>query len=117
MPPYGDKFRNGEVLLIYFRGEPTFYARVESIVADKKKGWWQMTFLVLSLPPHTMIWILDDDQIRGAEFTMGGNALRIERVVAPTPEQAQANPPSSPLDATQDGESGARIVSMFGDEE
>ncbi len=117
MPPYGDMFRPGEVVLIYFRNEPAFFARVESILPDRKKGWWQLCFLALAVPVKKMTWILDDDQIRGADFTMNGEPIKIERVVAPA-DKAPANLPDQDISSEKgSSEGGARIVSMFGDDE
>ena len=83
MPPYGQMFQAGEVILVYLKNEPSFFARVEKIQQDRKKGWWQMSFLILSIPLKPMTWILDEDQVRGGEFTMGGTAMKIERVESP----------------------------------
>ena len=79
-------FTEGEVFLAYIEKQPSFFARIENIAADNKKGWWQFTFVILSIPLTTATWIIDDDQIRGAEFTMGGIPVRLERIVAPKPQ-------------------------------
>jgi hypothetical protein len=110
MPPYGEKFFKGEVVLVHYQSQPAFFARIEGLVPDHKKGWWQMTFLVLSVPVQKMTWILDDDQVRGADFTMGGHPVHIERVEAP--EEMPAPDP----DAPEEQDSGS-VVSMFGEEE
>lgn len=69
-----------------------------------------MTFLVLTIPLQKLIWILDDDQIRGADFTMGGNPVRIERVAAPEKKlDRESEPPGQ--------EETGRVVSMFGEDE
>lgn len=69
-----------DVVQIYIEEEPSFFARIEKIVADMKKGWWQVTFLMLKNPLSDFIWILDNQQIRGAEFTMNNVPIRIEKV-------------------------------------
>jgi len=84
-------FSENDVVLIYIENNPAFFARVEKIIADKKPGWWQMTLLVLQIPLITLTWILDNEQIRGADFTMKGTPVRIEKVVAPN--QPQSEPP------------------------
>ncbi len=117
MSANGDMFRPGEVVLIYFRNEPAFFARVESIVPDRKKGWWRLTFLALAVPLKKMTWILDNDQVRGAEFTMNSEPLKIERVVAPDEEPPARSPEQSTSPEESSSESGARIVPMFGDDE
>jgi hypothetical protein len=103
-------FFQGEVILVYFHNEPAFFARVESVLPDRKKGWWKMTFLVLTVPLQKMTWILDDEQMRGADFTMGGNPVRIEGVEAPEEKIDQGT-------ETPKEENPGRVVSMFGEEE
>ena len=63
-------FTAGEVLLVHFQNTPAFFIRVEDISPDHKKGWWQMSFLTLTIPLKKITWILDEQQIRGADFTM-----------------------------------------------
>ena len=111
MPPYGDMFRKGEVLLTYFQDKPGFFVRVENVERDRKKGWWRMTFLILAIPLQTLTWILDDDQMRGSDFTMGGQPLRIERVVAPDTKFPQVEKKDAQENFTR-----GRVVSMFDDE-
>lgn len=105
-------FRPGEVVLLYFHEKPSLFARIEDIRADIKKGWWRVTLLPLMLPLQKVTWILDNDQLRGAEFTMQQNPVRIERVVAPEekeiPEKKETPPP--------DHKDGGRIISMFDEE-
>ncbi len=72
-----------DVILIYIQDKPAFFARIENITTDIKKGWWRIRLLILQVPLMITTWILDDEQIRGAHFTMGGTPIRIEKVVAP----------------------------------
>lgn len=72
-----------DLVLIYIENKPAFYARVEKIAADVKPKWWRVKFLALTLPLKMMTWIVDDEQIRGADFTMAGIPIRIEKVVPP----------------------------------
>ena len=72
-----------DLVLIHVDNKPGFYARVEEIIPDVKPGWWQVTLLVLTFPMQVFTWILDDNQIEGADFTMGGTPLRLEDVVSP----------------------------------
>ncbi len=72
-----------DVVLVYIENKPTFFARIEDISPDIKKGWWRVQLLILQIPLMVTTWILDDDQIRGADFTMGGTPIRIEKVIAP----------------------------------
>ena len=72
-----------DLVLIHVDSKPGFYARVEEICPDVKPGWWQVRLLVLTFPLQIFTWILDDFQIEGAAFTMGGTPLRLEDVVSP----------------------------------
>ncbi len=72
-----------DIVLIYVEGEPMVFARVERIVADHKPEWFQITFLLLTLPLKTITWILREAYINGAEFTMDGKSMRLEKVVTP----------------------------------
>ncbi len=70
----------GDVVLIYHQDEPTVYARIEAIEPDVKKDWYRLTLLMLTIPPQTATWILREEYINGAPFTMGGRPIRIEGV-------------------------------------
>lgn len=72
-----------DLVLIHVDNKPGFYARVEEITPDVKPGWWVVKLLVLTFPMQVFTWILDDSQIVGADFTMGGTPLRLEEVVSP----------------------------------
>jgi len=72
-----------DLVLIYIENKPTFFARVEKIYPDVKPNWWRVKLLILQVPVLIATWILDEDQVRGAEFTMNGTPVRIEKVEAP----------------------------------
>jgi hypothetical protein len=72
-----------DIVLIHVENKPGFYARIEDIVPDVKPGWWQVKLLVLTFPLQVFTWILDEFQLEGAPFTMGGTPLRLEDVVSP----------------------------------
>lgn len=72
-----------DVVLIYFEDNPAGFARVEDISPDMKKNWYHIKLLLLQIPLQTVTWILKDVYIEGAEFTMNGNRMRLEKVVAP----------------------------------
>ena len=72
--------REGDVVLIYYQGQPTMYARIEAIEADIKKDWYRVDLLLLSIPPQNVTWILREEYIQGAPFTMGGRSVRLEAV-------------------------------------
>ncbi len=72
-----------DLVLIHVENKPGFYARVEEITPDVKPGWWQVKLLVLTFPMQVFTWILDEFQIEGADFTMGGTPLRLDPVISP----------------------------------
>jgi hypothetical protein len=115
MIPYGKMFYVGEVILVYIDNEPAFFARVEKIAPDQKKNWWQMTFLMLSIPLKTMTWILDDEQMRGQAFTMNSVPMQIKKVEAPDSEHFR-DPKKRVAEESQPKGDGGNIVSMFDEE-
>jgi len=72
-----------DLVCIHIEKRPAFYARIEDISPDVKPGWWQVKMLVLTHPLQVFTWILDESQIDGASFTMGGTPVMLERVVPP----------------------------------
>ena len=76
-----------DLVLVHVDNKPGFYARVEEIAPDVKPGWWQVRLLVLTFPLQVFTWILDDHQIEGAPFTMGGTPLQLEKLVSPLEEE------------------------------
>lgn len=72
-----------DLVLIHVDEKPGFYARIEEILPDAKPGWWQVKLLVLTFPLQVFTWILDDHQLEGADFTMGGTPLRLEDLISP----------------------------------
>ena len=70
----------GDVVLIYYQDQPAVYARIEAIEPDTKKDWYQITLLFLTIPAQPVSWILREEYINGASFTMGGQSLRLEKV-------------------------------------
>jgi hypothetical protein len=72
--------REGDVVLIHYQDQPVAYARIEGINPDIKKDWYQVTLLLLTIPAQSVTWILRDEYINGSSFTMGGQAMRLEKV-------------------------------------
>ena len=70
----------GDVILVYYQEKPSVYARIEFIEPDIKKDWYQLTLLILSVPARTVTWILREEYINGAPFTMGDTPMRLEGV-------------------------------------
>ena len=72
-----------DIVLVHVDSKPGFYARVEEISPDIKLGWWQVKLLVLTFPLQVFTWILDEFQLEGAPFTMGGTPRRLEEIASP----------------------------------
>ncbi|MDY6830376.1 MAG: hypothetical protein SWC96_00800 [Thermodesulfobacteriota bacterium] len=84
-----------DLVLIHFEDVPMVFARVETIVADHKKEWYQVKLLILAVPLQVVTWILKEKYINGGEFTMEGKRVRMERVVCPEdPLPATTAPPT-----------------------
>jgi len=78
-----------DLVLVHLDRQPAFYARVNDINPDVKRGWYQVELLALTLPPQTLTWILDESHLRGEEFTMGGRPVKLTLI-----------PPKAPPDST-----------------
>ncbi len=72
-----------DLVLVHIDNKPAFYARIEDINPDVKPGWWQVKLLVLSFPLQVFTWTLDESQINGEPYTMGGTPVRLEKVISP----------------------------------
>lgn len=72
-----------DLVLVHIDNRPGFFARIDDIAPDVKPGWWQVRLLVLTIPLQVYTWILDESQIAGAPFTMGGTPMMLEKVIAP----------------------------------
>jgi hypothetical protein len=86
-----------DLVLIYFEDNPLSFARIETIIPDSKPDWYHVKLLLLQIPPQLVTWILRDVYINGAEFTMNGKRMRLEKVVIPD----EAIPPQ--LNGNQEG--------------
>lgn len=85
-----------DIVLIYYEDAPMGFARIESIVADHKPDWYHVKLLLLQIPLQTVTWILREGYINGGEFTMGGNRMRLEKVVCPDDPMEPAEEKESP---------------------
>lgn len=97
-----------DLVLVYLDRKPAFFARLEDISPDIKPDWWQVKLLVLTIPIQVMTWILEQDQINGKEFTMGGRPVRLEKVVCPEkgPETGDGGEAGNDLDT------GGNVISL-----
>jgi hypothetical protein len=81
-----------DLVLVHLDRQPAFYARLNDINPDVKRGWYQVELLALTLPPQTVVWILEEAHLNGREFTMGGQPVQL--VLIPPKEPS---PPESDL--------------------
>ena len=96
----------GDIVLISFEDKPLVFARIENILPDSKPAWYHVKLLMLQVPVHTITWILRDSYIDGAEFTMNGKKVKLERVVCPEEPRRDKKTP----EAKDPG--GARVISF-----
>ncbi|MEW6660711.1 MAG: hypothetical protein AB1424_18875 [Thermodesulfobacteriota bacterium] len=82
-----------DLVLVYLDQKPAFYARINDINPDVKRGWYQVELLVLTLPPQTLVWILEGTHLQGEEFTMGGRPMKLVEIPAKSPSQPETPGP------------------------
>ena len=70
----------GDLVVVYYEDQPVVYARIDAIEPDIKKDWFQVSLTVLTIPLQTVTWILREEYVNGEGFTMGGKAMKLERV-------------------------------------
>ena len=99
----------GDVVLIYFKDEPTFFARIESIEADIKKDWFIVEFLILAIPLRAVIWILREEYMNGVPFTMEGNPVRIE-AVNPLPAESGSEDKEEKAPQKEPAQQGGKVI-------
>lgn len=104
-----------DLVLVHVDNKPGFYARIEAISPDVKPGWWQVKLLVLTFPLQVFTWILDDHQIEGEPFTMGGTPLQLEKLVSPLESESESEQKSGAQishEKPKAGVGGAKVVSL-----
>ncbi|MCF6248448.1 MAG: hypothetical protein L3J69_13970 [Desulfobacula sp.] len=89
-----------DVILIHLEDTPVSFARVESILPDAKKDWYQIKLLMLRIPLQVITWTLKDDYINGMEFHMNGKRMKLTTVECPI-EELQMALPSTGIDQDQ----------------
>jgi hypothetical protein len=72
--------QEGDLVLVHYEDQPVVYARIEAIEPDIKRNWYQVTLLILTIPSQVVTWILREEYINGATFTMGGKVMKFEKV-------------------------------------
>ncbi len=103
-----------DLVLVEIDNKPAFYARIEDISPDVKSGWWQVKLLVLTHPCQIYSWILEESQINGAQFTMGGTPVRLEKVISPLSGENKISN-STPAKKTEENKKGGCKVVAFPD--
>jgi len=95
----------GDVVEVYYREKPAFFARIDSITPDIKKDWFMVELLILAIPLRAVTWTLRKEYINGVPFTMEGNEVRIEAVKPIPMETDSEDSPGKPPDKvlTKDG--------------
>ena len=108
--------KEGELVLVTVEDTPAFFARIECIDADVKPDWYQVTLLVLQVPVVEVTWILKEEYLSGASFTMGGKKVVIELVMAPAkqppPEQESLAEKDVEKAPSENGDRG-KVISLF----
>jgi len=109
-----DMAKINDIVLVNVDNKAGFYARVEDIQPDLKPGWWQVKLLVFTFPLQVFTWILDDYQIEGADFTMGGTPIRLDPVVSPVEEERKQEEPKEKDERKKQiqGETVSKVVSL-----
>ncbi|BDV44469.1 hypothetical protein GURASL_33920 [Geotalea uraniireducens] len=104
-----------DLVMVHIDEKPAFYARIEDVSPDVKPGWWRVKLLVLTVPLEIYTWILEESQINGALFTMGGTPVRMEKVVSPLAGQLPPDqtPPAPPADEPGAKAKGVKVVPLF----
>lgn len=101
-----------DIVLIYLEDNPLTFARIESIEADHKPDWYHVKLLLLQVPLQVVTWILRDVYIEGEPYTMGGKAMRIEKVTCPPDPQPES--PSDDEDPTPEDQpsKNGKVISL-----
>ncbi len=101
--------REGDIVLIYHQDQPVLYARIEAIEPDMKKDWYRLKLLLLTIPAQAVTWILREEYINGAEFTMNGQPIRLEKVVRPE-QSVNGSDAESPPSGKRGKATGAKVI-------
>ena len=108
--------KEGDLVLVTVEDTPAFFARIECIGPDVKPDWYQVSLLVLQVPVVEVTWILKEEYLSGASFTMGGKKVVIELVEAPTkqppPEQERRAEKDAEQPPSENGDRG-KVISLF----
>jgi hypothetical protein len=82
-----------DLVLVQMDRQPAFYARINDINPDVKRGWYQVELLILAVPAKALVWILEEAHLNGKEFTMGGRPVQLVLIPPkPAPEPGASGP-------------------------
>ena len=102
-----------DLILVYFEDKPLVFARIEEILPNSKPDWYHVRLLLLQIPPRMVTWILRDVYIEGAEFTMNGQRMRLEKVVVPEEPPSPETAKQQQRPAGAEGAAGnAKVISL-----
>ena len=103
-----------DIVLIHFEDNPLVFARIEDISPDVKPNWYLVKLLFLQVPLQVVTWILREAYIDGAEFTMNGKKMRLEKIVAPEiTEEPQVPEKDTPRKKPATAKSeGAKVIAL-----
>ena len=101
--------REGDIVLVYHQDQPALYARIEAIEPDVKKDWYRLTLLFLTIPTQTVTWILREEYINGAGFTMNDQPMRLEEVERPE-QPVEGSDAGSPPSGHRGKTAGAKVI-------
>jgi hypothetical protein len=101
-----------DLVLVYIDDKTAFYARIEDISPDVKPGWWQVKLLVLTHPCQIYTWILEESQINGAPFTMGGTPVKLEKVISPLVREENEAKSQTEKNAEEAKKGGCKVVAF-----
>jgi hypothetical protein len=109
--------KEGDLLLVHVEDNPAFFARVECISPDAKPGWYQVDLLILQVPLVEITWILREEYIEGASFTMGEKKVCLEVVQTPgkrpPPEQDRLSEEDERKEPSEKGAERGKVISLF----
>jgi hypothetical protein len=100
-----------DIVLIYMEEKPLCFARIEEILPDSKPDWYHVSLLLLQIPLQVVTWILRDVYVNGETFTMGGKAMRLEKVESPQPAKKQQDEPA-PSPKHSNKHAGKKVITL-----
>jgi len=80
---FNDYINETDVVLVYVNKFPGFFARIDVIAPDEKKGWYHVASTKLTIPLETFSWLLDENHLACAEFSMNGIPFQFQKVPKP----------------------------------